>query len=112
MDVAGSETGAAGVTPQTVAHDPWAGNSDAAGGFSEGCREITSELRELGAAYHRLETWEGETKVYRFQCAVSAEAEGGGEGQYRTFEATGTQPADAMQRVLADVRAWRDGALY
>jgi hypothetical protein len=106
----GADTDAAELTRQRAAQIPATAETAAAGEFSERYREITSKLRELGAAYHRLETWEGETKVYRFQCALSAGS--AGDGGYRTFEATGTEPADAMERVLADVRAWRNGGLY
>jgi hypothetical protein len=75
--------------------------------------EITSELRELGAAYYRLEAWEGQTNVFRFQCTLRAGEPGeDGKQEYRTFEAAGGEPAAAMQRVLADVRAWRNGGLY
>jgi hypothetical protein len=103
---------AADVSPRDSADDPLPDGAVGAGEFSQRYREITSKLRELGAAYHRLETWEGDRKVYRFQCALSAEASEDGDGEYRTFEATGTEPADAMERVLADVRAWRNGGLY
>jgi hypothetical protein len=109
----GTATAKADLLPQQTANDPLAGgHADAAGEFSGRYREITSKLRELGAAYHRLETWEGETTVYRFQCALSANPAADGGDEYQTFEATGRQPTDAMERVLADVRAWRNGALY
>jgi hypothetical protein len=41
-----------------------------------------------------------------------ARPEEGMDGMYRTFEASGGDPASAMERVLADVRAWRSGRFY
>jgi len=112
VNVPGADPAAAELTLQRAADTAPAAPTDAAGELSGRYREITSKLRELGAAYHRLETWEGDTKVYRFQCALTAGGAGDGGEAYRTFQATGTKPADAMERVLADVRAWRNGGLY
>ncbi len=86
-----------------------------AGGASsvDRCQSITAELRREGAAYYRLESWEGEPQVFRFQCTMTVDkAAEGGEPVYRTFAAAGNDPAEAMEQVLADVRAWQQSGRY
>jgi hypothetical protein len=77
------------------------------------CWSITAQLRQEGAAYYRLESWESEPSVFRFQCTMPVgEAKAADRQVYRTFEAAGNNPAAAMERVLADVRAWNAGGRY
>jgi hypothetical protein len=87
------------------------------------CSLITSQLRQEGAAYYRLESWESEPRVFRFQCTLPVsqapvsqapigQAEEETKSAYRTFEAAGNNPAEAMERVLADVRAWNASGRY
>ncbi len=104
-----------------------AGSSDEGAG-EERCRQLRWQLRELGAAYTRLESWEGEPRVYRFHCTLPFNsapfdsapfdsapfdsAADGGQAAYRTFEAASASPEEAMERVLADVRTWQAGRRY
>ena len=67
---------------------------------------IERQLRELGATYYLLERWGEQDGLYRFQCrlAVTDDAQ-----LVRHFEATGSQPLDAMRTVLGDIQSWRSG---
>ena len=69
-------------------------------------RHIERQLRELGATYYLLERWGEQDGLYRFQCrvAVTDDAQ-----LVRHFEATGSQPLDAMRTVLGDIQSWRSG---
>jgi len=66
--------------------------------------QIQKRLRELGATYYLLETWGNEQRLYRFYCQMSV----AGSGNYtRCFEATHSNPLEAMQVVLQQVENWR-----
>lgn len=78
------------------------------GSVEERCQQVRRQLRRLGAAYTRLESWESEPCVYRFHCAMPlASDNSGGQATHRTFEAASDSPELAMERVLADVQAWQ-----
>ena len=65
-------------------------------------RFIQSRLRQLGAAYFRLETITNSSK-YHFFCRIDA-AKDGRRGIH--FEATRLDPVDAMDAVLAKAESW------
>jgi hypothetical protein len=89
-----------------------AGSSDQGAG-DERCRQLRWQLRKLGAAYTRLESWESEPQVFRFHCTLPFDgAADGGQAAYRTFEAASASPEQAMERVLADVRTWQAGRRF
>jgi hypothetical protein len=75
--------------------------------------EVTGELRRLGAAYYRLESWEGRPGIVRFQCSVPVTGRlSDTDPGYRTFEAADRDVSAAMERVLADVLVWRAQGRY
>jgi hypothetical protein len=65
---------------------------------------VLGRLRELGAVYYLLETWGSEGQRFRFLCKMAI---GGNPGYTRHFEATDTEPMQAIARVLCEVEAWR-----
>ena len=65
-------------------------------------RFIQNRLRQLGAAYFRLETITNSRK-YHFFCRIDA-ARDGQSGTH--FEATRLDPVDAMDAVLAKAESW------
>ena len=67
---------------------------------------IQERLRQLGATYYLLESWGTEQQMYRFYCKMAV----GGNADYtRYFEATNSDPLQAMLQVLRQVDTWRDG---
>ncbi len=67
---------------------------------------IQDRLRQLGATYYLLESWGNEQQMYRFYCKMAV----GGSADYtRYFEATNSDPLQAMLQVLRQVDTWRDG---
>lgn len=85
----------AAVTPRSVGPRP------------EGDRfaAVQDRLRELGATYYLLES-PGADGIFRFYCEVAV---GGNANYHRCFEASDRDALRAMERVLADVEAWRNG---
>ncbi len=67
---------------------------------------IQQRLRELGARHYLLETWGIREELYRFYCKVAI---GDDPDHTRYFEATHSDPLEAMARVLRDVEGWRAG---
>ena len=72
---------------------------------------IQTRLRELGATYYLLESWDAEDQSwdsegqnFRFHCRMAV---GGSQGYSRHFEATESDASQAMARVLDDVESWR-----
>ena len=65
-------------------------------------------LREFGATYYLLETWGNDSEYYRFHCKMAI---ANNPTHTRQFEATDTDPAAAMGRVVEQVEAWRAGRL-
>lgn len=73
---------------------------------SDPFRTVQERLRQLGATYYLLEAWGNDQQVYRFYCKMAI----GGSADYtRCFEATNADPLQAMQQVLQQVEANRDG---
>jgi len=68
------------------------------------CAQIEHRLRELGASYYRLEYWEAEGMLYRFQCNVPMDDS---TQRSRLFQATDEDRTRAMQRVLEQVESWQ-----
>ncbi len=66
--------------------------------------EIGQRLRRLGATYVLLETLGNDMQTYRFLCMMAL---GGDPSCTRLFEATSSSPLQAMDRVLAEVEAWK-----
>jgi len=65
---------------------------------------IPDRLRQLGATYYLLESWGSEQQMYRFYCKMAV----GGSADYtRYFEASHSDPLQAMRQVLQQVEAWR-----
>jgi len=67
--------------------------------------DIPKRLQQLGATYYVLESWGNDQQLYRFYCkmAVAENAD-----YTHCFEATDTDPRQAMQRVLRQVESWRE----
>lgn len=61
-------------------------------------------LRELGATYLLLETWGEQRQAFRFYCKIAIA--GNPHYTYR-FEATDTDPIQAMRDVVDQVEQWR-----
>ncbi len=69
-------------------------------------RPVENRLRELGATYYLLESWSGQQQLYRFYCKMAV----AGSADYtRHFEATESDPLEAMLCVLQRVEAWKQG---
>lgn len=68
--------------------------------------DLERRLRELGATYYLLETWGTHGQYYRFQARMAV---GGQADCVRHFEATRTDPQQAMDAVLEQVESWRAG---
>ena len=67
---------------------------------------IQARLRELGATYYLLESWGSREQLYRFYCKVAV---GGNPNYTHYFEATDSDPLQAMAQVLRQVEGWRAG---
>ena len=67
---------------------------------------LERRLRELGATYYLLETWGTHGQYYRFQARMAV---GGQADRVRHFEATHSDPQQAMAKVLEQVDSWRAG---
>jgi hypothetical protein len=67
---------------------------------------MQDRLRQLGATYYLLETWGNQRQVYRFYCQMAV---GGSTNYTRYFEATNSDPMEAMSDVLRQVETWRGG---
>jgi hypothetical protein len=72
--------------------------------------ELMSRLQKMGAADTNLSPWGSEGHLYRFSCRaplVNAPA------MTQHFESVATEPAAAVEQVIAKVEAWqvaqRDG---
>jgi hypothetical protein len=73
------------------------------------CREIQERLQELGATYYVLESWGNDRQLYRFYCKMAV---AGNADYVHCFEATNSNPLQAMQQVLQQVETWRGGQQY
>jgi len=67
-------------------------------------RRAEMRLRELGATQYVLEAWGHDNSRYLFVCRMAV---GGNPNVNQVFQATKTDPWDAMQDVLAQVEQWR-----
>lgn len=67
---------------------------------------LERRLRELGAAYYRLETWGDNGELYRFHCEMAI---AGNPAATQHFEATERDALQAMGRVVQQVEDWRTG---
>jgi hypothetical protein len=76
-------------------------------GDNEVFLQIQKRLRALGATYYLLETWGNEQRLYRFYCQMAV---AGTTNYTRCFEATHSDPIQAMRKVLSQVENWRAGA--
>lgn len=65
---------------------------------------IVDRLRQLGVADYSLSPWGTSSGLYRFRCSAPW---GAGGMYHRHFEAVSATPAEAAQRVLADVESWQ-----
>ena len=65
---------------------------------------VQERLRELGATRYLLEYWGDQRELYRFYCRIAI---GGNANYTHYFEATDSDPLEAMSRVLRQVEAWR-----
>jgi hypothetical protein len=67
--------------------------------------DIPKRLQQLGATYYVLEAWGNGEQLYRFYCKMAVV----GSADYaQCFEATDSDPQQAMRRVLRQVEAWRE----
>ena len=67
---------------------------------------VPDRLRQLGATYYLLESWGNNRQIFRFYCKMAV----GGNADYtRYFEATHSDPLQAMLQVLRQVEKWREG---
>jgi hypothetical protein len=67
---------------------------------------VQDRLRQLGATYYLLESWGEQRREYRFYCRMAV----GGNSQYtRSFWSIDNDPFRAMNQVLDQVEAWRNG---
>ena len=64
---------------------------------------IQDRLRQLGATYYLLESWGNREQLYRFYCKMAV---GGNPNYTHYFEATDSDPLQAMARVLRQVETW------
>ena len=71
---------------------------------AEQFRYVQERLRQLGRTYFLLETWGTQQELYRAYCKVAV---GGNANYTRHFEATHSDPLQAMLQVLQQVEAWR-----
>ena len=62
---------------------------------------IQQRLRDWGTTYYRLETWGNAGQMYRFYCKMAI---AGVPAIPSIFEATASEPLQAMGKVLHDVR--------
>jgi hypothetical protein len=67
-------------------------------------RDIQDRLRDWGATYYVLESWGNDQPLYRFYCKMAV---GNSNDYVHCFEATHTDPFQAMLQVLRQVEAWR-----
>jgi len=74
-----------------------------------GSREIQDRLQKLGATYYVLESWGNDQQLYRFCCKMAV---AGNADYVHCFEATHSNPLQAMQQVLQQVETWRGGLQY
>ena len=65
---------------------------------------IQDRLRQLGATYYLLESWGNQQQMYRFYCKMAV---GGSAAYTRCFEATNSNPLQAMRQVLQQVETQR-----
>jgi hypothetical protein len=63
-------------------------------------QSIQERLRRLGATYYLLESWGNQQQMYRFFCKMAV---GGSSDYTRCFEATQSDPLQAMLAVLHQV---------
>ena len=71
-----------------------------------GIHDIENRLQRFGATYYVLEAWGSEQQLFRFFCKMAV---GGNADFTHCFEATDADPVQAMQQVLKQVEAWREG---
>ncbi len=67
-------------------------------------QQIERRLRGLGATYYLLETWGNAGQMYRFHCKVSVPSDA---SQTQHFDATHSDPLQAMHKVLEQVEQYR-----
>ena len=78
-----------------------------AGPTAETSQVMERRLRELGATYYLLEYLGNSSQHYRFYCKMSI---AGNPNLTRPFEATDSDPVQAMRHVLDQVQKWRAGS--
>lgn len=79
----------------------------AAAPAGETSQTLERRLRELGATYYLLEYLGTNSQHYRFYCKMSI---AGNPNLTRPFEATDSDPVQAMRHVLDQVQKWRAGS--
>jgi len=93
-----------GALPPRETVNPLASHGPASGRSTDRFSEVGQRLRQLGATYVLLETLGNDMQTYRFLCMMAL---GGDPSCTRLFEATSSSPLQAMDRVLAEVEAWK-----
>jgi hypothetical protein len=94
------------VGPSTVSHAA-PGAASASLPTGETSQVMERRLRELGATYYLLEYLGNSSQHYRFYCKMSI---AGNPNLTRPFEATDSDPVQAMRHVLEQVQKWRAGS--
>ena len=75
---------------------------------SDPFHSIQDRLKELGATYYLLESWGNQQQMYRFYCRMAI---GGNPNYTHYFEATESDPVQAMLGVLRQVETWHQGGM-
>jgi hypothetical protein len=91
-----------------VALEPFSPPQNTSGsGFSTNERliQIQDQLRRLGATYYLLESWGNQADYYRFCCKIAV---GGNPNFTRHFQATHSDPLEAMLAVLRQVESGQE----
>lgn len=79
------------------------GAANSSGGDSE-YLSIERRLRQMGVVYSMLESNGRDGGRFRFLCRVALP---GSSTKYQKFEATGSDPVEAMRQVIGKVEQWR-----
>jgi hypothetical protein len=67
--------------------------------------DIPKRLQQLGATYYVLESWGNDQLLYRFYCKMAVMEN---SNFTHCFEATDSDPRQAMQSVLRQVESWHE----
>jgi hypothetical protein len=73
---------------------------------NEHFNRMHDRLRQLGAIRTLLQSWGNQTGFYRFDCSIKTD---GNASVTRQFQATASDPLQAVAEVLRQVETWRSG---